>query len=163
MSIENQLNKRVVTYSYREQDTGSTPVFSTKFYMGTNCNICSNKCWGVDNYHGSCCSIENRDYIIGPHRDTEDFLSRLESKFCRKITYSEVFIDYEEGKNLFPEKTTWQNPNSYPCLRINFDSPNKSCIFYNNFIRSCSIYDIRPEVCEMYECDFLRDQTKLTF
>jgi len=27
--IENQSNKRVVTYSYREQDTGSTPVFST--------------------------------------------------------------------------------------------------------------------------------------
>ena len=42
--------------------------------MGENCNICSNKCWGSPGYHGSCCSVEDRDYIIGPHHDTDEFI-----------------------------------------------------------------------------------------
>jgi Fe-S-cluster containining protein len=130
--------------------------------MGTDCNICSNKCWGVENYHGSCCSIEDRNWIIGPHYDTSEFLSRLENKFGRKILYNEVFIDYEEGKNIFPNKSVWQDPKHYPCLRLNFESQTKSCIFYNNSIRACSIYEIRPTICQNYECEYLEEQTKLT-
>ncbi len=51
--------------------------------MGTNCNICSNKCYGVEGYHGSCCSIEERNYIIGPHHDTEEFIKNLSEKLGR--------------------------------------------------------------------------------
>jgi len=162
LSVENQLNKRVVIYSYREQDTGSTPVFSTIFFMGNNCNICSNKCWGYDGYHGSCCSLEDRNYIIGPHHDHEKFLIDLKLKLGRDISYQEVFIDFEEGSKMFPEKECWQDPRSYPCLRINLESHNKSCIFYNNFVRACMVYEIRPETCQNYECEFLTEHTKLT-
>ena len=49
--------------------------------MGLDCNICSNKCYGIPGHHGSCCTIEDRDFIIGPHSDAEEFVTKLlESK-----------------------------------------------------------------------------------
>ena len=60
--------------------------------MGTNCNICSNKCYGIDGYHGSCCSIEDRNYIIGPHHDTEEFIKNLSEKLGREVEEDEVTI-----------------------------------------------------------------------
>ena len=127
--------------------------------MGTDCNICSNNCYGITDYHGSCCSIENRDYIIGPHPDTEEFIKNLSSKLGREIYEEDVFIGYEEGKELFPNKTSWQNPNSYPAFRVDFFNPKLPCIFYNTKIRACSIYDIRPQTCREYECEYLTNNT----
>jgi Fe-S-cluster containining protein len=131
-----------------------------KFYyilvMGENCNICSNKCWGSPGYHGSCCSVEDRDYIIGPHHDTDEFISNLSKKFGREIEKEEVFIEYNEGKNLFPNKTSWQNEMSYPAFRVDLFNPKLPCIFYNTKIKACSIYDVRPETCRVYECDYLK-------
>jgi hypothetical protein len=123
--------------------------------MGANCNICSNKCFGISGYHGSCCSLEDRDYIIGPHPDSEEFIKNLSEKLGREIEHREVFVDYEEGKNLFPNKTTWQNPLSYPAFRVDFFNPKLPCIFYNTKIKACSIYDIRPKTCQEYECEYL--------
>jgi hypothetical protein len=60
--------------------------------MGENCNICSNKCWGSPGYHGSCCSVEDRDYIIGPHHDTDEFILNLSKKFGREIEKEEVHL-----------------------------------------------------------------------
>ena len=127
--------------------------------MGTDCNICSNNCYGITDYHGSCCSIENRDYIIGPHPDTEEFIKNLSSKLGREIYEEDIFIGYEEGKELFPNKTSWQNPNSYPAFRVDFFNPKLPCIFYNTKIRACSIYDIRPQTCREYECEYLTNNT----
>ena len=127
--------------------------------MGTDCNICSNNCYGITDYHGSCCSLENRDYIIGPHPDTEDFIKNLSSKLGREIYEEDVFIGYEEGRKLFPNKTSWQNPNSYPAFRVDFFNPKLPCIFYNTKIRACSIYDIRPQTCREYECEYLTNNT----
>ena len=62
--------------------------------MGANCNICSNKCFGIPGYHGSCCSLEDRDYIIGPHPDSEEFIKNLSEKLGREIEHREVFVDY---------------------------------------------------------------------
>lgn len=123
--------------------------------MGTNCGICSDKCYGINDYHGSCCSIENRDFIIGPHHDSQDFVERLSIKFGRKINREDVFIDYEEGKKLFPFKKSWQNQQSFPALRIDFNNPKLSCIFYNTTIRACTVYELRPETCMNYECEYL--------
>ena len=127
--------------------------------MGVDCNICSNKCFGVPGYHGSCCTIEDRDYIIGSHHDTQEFIDSLSNKFGREVSYNEVFVDYEEGKTLFPNKSTWQNPNSYPALRFDFYNPRFPCIFYNTKIKACSVYDIRPKTCREYECDYLKEHT----
>lgn len=123
--------------------------------MGTDCNICSNKCFGIPNHHGSCCTLEDRDFIIGPHPDAEEFITRLSDKLGRDIDYREVFVDYEEGKSLFPNKSTWQNPNSYPAFRVDFYNPRLPCIFYNTKVRACTMYDIRPTTCQEYECEYL--------
>ena len=124
--------------------------------MGTDCNICSNKCYGMPGHHGSCCTLEDRDFIIGPHPDAEEFITRLSDKLGREIDYREVFVDYEEGKSLFPNKSTWQNPNSYPAFRVDLNNPRKPCIFYNTTIKSCTMYDIRPKTCMEYQCDYLK-------
>jgi Fe-S-cluster containining protein len=123
--------------------------------MGTDCNICSNKCYGMPGHHGSCCTLEDRDFIIGPHPDAEEFIERLSDKLGREIDYREVFVDYEEGKSLFPNKSTWQNPGSYPAFRVDFYNPRLPCIFYNTKVRACSMYDIRPTTCQEYECEYL--------
>lgn len=112
---------------------------------------------GFPNNHGGCCTIADRDFIIGPHPDSNDFLVRLSQKFGREILWKEVFFDYEEGKKLFPNKSSWQNPNSYPALKINFFQPTLPCIFYNTTLRACSIYDVRPETCQNYFCDYLKN------
>ena len=127
--------------------------------MGTNCNICSNKCYGVDGYHGSCCSIEERNYIIGPHHDTEEFIKNLSEKLGREVNEDEVFIKFEEGIRLFPNKSAWQTPESYPAFRVDFYNPKLPCIFYNTKLKFCTIYDVRPKTCRDYECEYLSNNS----
>ena len=114
---------------------------------------------GIPNNHGGCCTISDRNFIIGPHSDTQEFLERLSEKFGREILYKEVFVDYEEGKSLFPNKSMWQKESNYPALRVNFFQPSLPCIFYNTTIRACSIYDVRPKTCQIYECEYLQKNT----
>ena len=128
--------------------------------MGTECNICSDKCYGITGHHGSCCTLEDRDFIIGPHADAEEFIESLSKKLGRDINYREVFVDYEEGKTLFPNRSAWQDPHSYPALRVDFYNPRLPCIFYNTKVRACSMYDIRPKTCQEYECEYLSSKTK---
>lgn len=120
-------------------------------------DICSLKCYGIDDYHGSCCSIENRNYVIGPIDDAKEFVSRLKNKFGDHIQYSDIFIEHDEGSKLFPEKSHWQSSTSFPAMRININSEKKECIFYNTTIRKCMVYDIRPTVCKRYKCQYLKD------
>lgn len=127
--------------------------------MGTNCNICSNKCYGVDGYHGSCCSIEDRNYIIGPHHDTEEFIKNLSEKLGREVEEDEVFVKYDEGSRLFPNKSAWQNPDSYPAFRVDFYNPKLPCMFYNAKLKFCTIYDVRPKTCRDYECEYLSNNS----
>lgn len=125
---------------------------------------CSQNCYGNEGYHGSCCRLENRDYIIGPVHDPNEFLERINKRFNRNFLYSEIFIEYEEGKQLFPEKANWQNESAYPALRVNLSTSDKSCIFYNNHLRMCTVYELRPSICSAFLCDYLRHliQTKST-
>lgn len=123
-----------------------------------SCEICSNNCLGFPGNHGGCCTLSDRDFIIGPHKDTNEFLDRLSKKFDREILWKEVFVDYEEGKKLFPNKNSWQDPESYPALRVNFFQPTLPCIFYNTTVRACSVYEIRPETCVNFECDYLQKE-----
>lgn len=125
-------------------------------------DICGDKCMGYDDNHGGCCTLYDRDFIIGPHIDPLNFLSRLENKFGRKIKYSEVFIDYEEGKNLFPHLSYWQRKQSYPALRVNTQLNSKPCIFYNETVRRCSVYEIRPAICSNFQCEYLKKHSGKT-
>jgi Fe-S-cluster containining protein len=122
--------------------------------MGTNCNVCSNKCWGVEGQDGSCCTLENRDWIMGPIMDGHEFIENLSKKLGEPVNYDDVFIKFEEGKNLFPDKPSWQHEISYPAFRIQIDNKKLPCIFYNTEEKQCVVYDVRPEVCRNYECDY---------
>jgi Fe-S-cluster containining protein len=124
--------------------------------MTTPCQVCSHKCLGYNGYHGGCCTIEDRDFIIGPHRDTEQFLVRLFNRMGSEIKHEDVFIDYEEGREMFPDKECWQRPTAYPALRVDMSHPRKPCVFYNNDFHICTIYDIRPDVCKNFACDYLK-------
>jgi Fe-S-cluster containining protein len=127
--------------------------------MGNDCNICSNHCWGIEGYDGSCCSIEDRNYIIGPHHDTKDFIKRLSNKVGREIKEDDVFYTYETGRHTFPNKSEWQNPNNYPALKIDLNNTKSPCIFYNTVLKACTVYEIRPKTCAEYECEYLRNNT----
>lgn len=86
---------------------------------------------------------------MGRIEDYEEFLQKVDR------TFSEVFMTYEEGSKLFPEKSVYQDPNNYPAFRLNFLDQGLPCIFYKN--NKCSVYDIRPRSCREYLCQYLKD------
>lgn len=122
-------------------------------------NHCQKKCLGYDNNHGGCCTVSNRNFIIGPVGNSKEFIEKLKKRIPGvDISFDDVFIEYEEGRRMFPDKPVWQNPNNYPCLRLN-QTKLASCIFYNEAIKCCSIYEDRPEMCRNYMCDYLMSVT----
>lgn len=125
-------------------------------------SFCRTNCCGINNYHGNCCSLQTRDWIIGPILDPYTVLENLRKKFSLDFNYDDIFIDYPEGSKLFPEKTVWQNPMSFPAMRINLESKNLNCIFYNNNLKLCTIHEIRPNTCKEFECSHLK-QSKLIY
>jgi Fe-S-cluster containining protein len=122
--------------------------------MGTNCNVCSNKCWGIEGYDGSCCTVEDRDWIIGANYDAHEFIEKLSEKLGEKVNYNDIFIEYEEGRKLFPDKPSWQLESSYPAFRVKLDHKKLPCIFYDTDEKQCTVYDIRPETCSSFECNY---------
>ena len=120
----------------------------------TNCSdICSNSCLGKQNHHGGCCNVTDSGFALGKVTDALEFLKRLNNG----LKYEDVFIDYEEGSKLFPDKKQFQNPSIYPVLRVDMNSERKFCIFYDQENKLCSVYDIRPKVCQNYFCKHLKD------
>lgn len=110
---------------------------------------CSKSCLGYEGNHGGCCTVGDRNFIMGRIEDYEEFLQKVDR------TFSEVFMTYEEGSKLFPEKSVYQDPNNYPAFRLNFLDQGLPCIFYKN--NKCSVYDIRPRSCREYLCQYLKD------
>jgi len=94
---------------------------------------------------------------MGPILDPEEFKKNLEEKVGRDLDSSDFLIYFEEGKKMFPGKSTWQNPANYPAMRVDLEASNKHCIFYNDSIRCCTVYDIRPSICRDYFCDYLKN------
>lgn len=122
-------------------------------------NHCQKKCLGYDGNHGGCCTVGNRDFILGPVLDAESFIEKLKKRFPGvDISFDDIFIKYEEGSKMFPDKKYWQNPQSYPCFRLS-QNKIKSCIFYNESIKCCSIYEDRPDMCRSFMCDYLINVT----
>jgi Fe-S-cluster containining protein len=118
--------------------------------------ICSTECVGKKNYDGGCCKLEDRDYIIGPVNEASQIRLLAAN---RDKTWNDLFIDYSEGRGMFPikEKPTWQDKNSYPTMRVR-DNHTRNCIFYIN--KACTVYDIRPDHCVEFVCDHLAEKIK---
>lgn len=110
---------------------------------------CRYNCFGNSGYHGSCCRVEDRDYILGPCPDTQEMTETL------NLRYEDMYMDFEEGSKLYPDKPSWQNPENYPTLRV--DSGG-NCIFYHSLLRKCVIYEERPFNCRNYFCSYLKEK-----
>ena len=116
---------------------------------------------GVPGNAGGCCTLDDRDFIPGPVRDADAFLADLARLLHREVTRQEVFIDFEEGRALFPERSTWQESANYPALRVRPDVDWIPCRFYEPTTGACTVYDIRPAMCRDFLCDHLKDVISL--
>lgn len=118
---------------------------------------CSKNCQGEEGHHGGCCTVGDGEFILGEIDDCERFLEDLSEKFGREVKFNEVFFSYESGKRMFPHRQMWQDKENYPALKVVNDPDNGNpCIFYDTVNRRCSVYEIRPQTCKEYYCDFLR-------
>ena len=121
---------------------------------------CTRNCSGIKSNAAGCCTVGNRDFIIGPITDPKDFLKRLSARHNRKYSHAEVFIDYKEGSKLFPDKTAWQTKEFYPALRIKIDdSQAYPCQFLSDAFE-CTVYTDRPSICRTYQCEHLKTTLK---
>lgn len=119
-------------------------------------NPCRDSCLGHSNNHGGCCQLDDRDYIIGPIHDSHEFLDRIRKKFPNlKIEWKDIFLNFEEGSRLFPERSMYQKPEAYPALRPDVYHKRLPCLFYNNTLKCCSVYEIRPNTCRSFICPYL--------
>ncbi len=117
---------------------------------------CSQNCMGYQGNAGGCCTLDDRDFIPGPVRDADRFLDDLRRQLGREVTRAEVFIEFEEGHALFPDRPSWQEPANYPALRVLPDVDWIPCRFYDKTTGACTVYDIRPAICQNYVCEHLR-------
>jgi Fe-S-cluster containining protein len=119
-------------------------------------HTCARKCMGLVDNEGGCCTLADRDFILGPVDDVDELLERLGKYWGRPVLRIEVLIDCEEGRELFPGRSTWQNPRNYPALRVRPDNPRFPCMFYDEAGAGCSIYEDRPHMCQKFTCDWLK-------
>src|ERR1700722_5582906 len=105
---------------------------------------CSQNCMGFRGHVGGCCTLGDRDYILGPVSDVDvdAFLVDLGRLFGREVSREEVFIDFEEGRALFAERSEWQKPANYPALRVRPDVARIPCRFYESSTGACTVQDI---------------------
>ncbi len=124
---------------------------------------CSQNCMGWRGNVGGCCTVDDRNWIIGPVGDVDvaTFLVDLGRVLGREVSRDEAFIDFEEGRALFPERSQWQNPANYPALRVLPDVARIPCRFYESSTGGCTVHDIRPALCRNYFCDHLKDVISL--
>ena len=124
---------------------------------------CSQNCMGHRGNVGGCCTLDDRNWILGPVRDddADAFVVGLGRLLGREVSREEIFIDFEEGRALFPERSEWQNPANYPALRVRTDLARNPCRFYDSSTGGCGVYDIRPALCRTYVCDHLKDVISL--
>ena len=107
---------------------------------------CSNSCGGIEGLHGECCSVKGKNWAIGPIKDAQEVLKRFPD-----LQYEDIFVDFEEGSKMFPDVPAYQDPESYPTMRLS----NYRCIFYKD--KKCSIYEKRPSLCFTYYCAYLKN------
>jgi len=121
---------------------------------------CTRNCSGIKGNAAGCCTVADRDFIIGPITDPKDFLKRLSARDGRKYTHAEVFIEHKEGSKLFPDKTAWQTKEFYPALRVKMDTAHiYPCQFLSEAFE-CTVYNDRPSICRTYQCDHLKTTLK---
>ena len=119
-------------------------------------HCCLRNCMGHSGWAAGCCTLADRDYIIGPIPDARALLDRLSALYGRTVAHREVFVDFEEGAALHPGRAMWQDPRNYPAIRTRADDPALPCIFLADD-NLCSIHAIRSVTCRNFQCAHVRD------
>jgi len=138
-------------------ETASIPVSSRdELIDSVTVYSCLKNCMGSPGVASGCCALGTRDYIIGPIPDADALLKRLSKHFGRDVPYDEVFIDYEEGSKLFPERDIWQQKENFPAIRVNEKDESLPCMFLADD-NLCSIHEVRSVTCRNYTCDHVKN------
>lgn len=131
------------------------PVDREKLRLSLVEYTCSQRCMGHEGNKGGCCTLADRDWIIGPIDDADAFLERLSARLGRPVSRAEALIDAEEGLALFPALTTWQSEAHFPAMRVDVSDPRRPCVYFDASSGGCTVYDIRPDVCRRWHCEHL--------
>lgn len=124
---------------------------------------CLEKCCGHDGLKSACCTLDPEDleHVLGPV--DEESIKKILAHFKQmhySIVRSDVVIEYEEGvaigNRLFNGHPAFMSEKSYPMLRFQVNGPRFTCKFLNMTSGKCSIYKIRPEMCENYLCEYIK-------
>ena len=115
-------------------------------------NYCMEQCQGLKGNNGDCCHIRDKNWIIGKVSDDKELLARVQKEYDKNLTWNDLFIDYEEGSKMFPDKSDWQNKDLYPAMRVRPELEGSPCVFFDN---GCKIHEIKSDVCKNYKCQWL--------
>lgn len=124
---------------------------------------CLTKCCGHEGLKSACCTLDPDDleHILGPLDET--WIKKTIAWFRKKgmnVTRHDLVIDYEEGKligmNHFNGHKVFEQPTSYPMLRIQVYGPRWACKFINVNTGMCTIYEKRPDMCRDYLCQYVK-------
>ena len=126
---------------------------------------CLGNCCGVPGLKGGCCHLDPEDleHVLGPVDETwiRDILKWFRKKGLN-FSRSDVVIDYEEGRiigeTLFKDavnNAVFSDRHAYPFMRFQVIGPRYVCKFMNPETYMCQIYEVRPEMCSRYLCQYV--------
>lgn len=126
---------------------------------------CLGNCCGVPGLKGGCCHLDPVDleHVLGPV--DEEWIAETIKWFKKKgipCNRTDIVIDYEEGKILgetifkdAPNNRIFQEKQAYPFLRFQVLGPRYVCKFMNPQTYKCQIYEVRPNMCRTYYCQYV--------
>lgn len=125
---------------------------------------CLGNCSGVEGLKSGCCKLNPDDieHVLGPcdEKWIKQIKEDLFKKFGVRYSREDIVIDYEEGKKIgekhFNNHAVFKNKDAYPILRMQMAGTNFACKFLNLLSGKCSIYELRPEFCRGYYCNYIK-------
>jgi len=132
--------------------------FTSEIAMET----CLSNCCGTPGVRNACCLLDPDDleHVLGPV--DEPWIKKMIAWFNKKgihATRSDIVIDYEEGKLLgeahFHGHKVFNDPKSYPILRIQAYGQRFACKFMSVHSGKCTIYSVRSKMCSGYYCSYI--------
>jgi len=125
---------------------------------------CLGNCSGVEGLKSGCCKLNPDDieHVLGPcdEKWIKTTKEDLYKKFGVRYSREDIVIDYEEGKKIgekyFNNHPVFKNRDAYPILRMQLAGTNFACKFLNLLSGKCSIYELRPEFCRGYYCNYIK-------
>jgi Fe-S-cluster containining protein len=124
---------------------------------------CLGNCCGYEGLSAGCCTLDPEDleHVLGSiSEDDIKLIIKNLKKVFPEISREDIVIEQEEGmalgKSLFGGHKVFEQPTSYPMLRLQTMGPRYACKFLNPKTFKCQIYSFRPKMCVFYYCQYLK-------